>query len=84
MLLPILTSNFFVFIQFIVNYVAWPVSNSASLTGPGHAVPMYFCNIIPNLNKVESLKFHLNKAESWIASVHNIDEATQKRSILYK
>ena len=50
-----ITSNFFVFILFVVNYVAWPPSNSLANCRPA---PMYFCNIhvFPNLNTSWKLK----------------------------
>ena len=60
-----ITSNFFVFVQFVVNYVAWPAPNSLANCRP---VQMYFCNIFPNLNKVEVDQFWCtrNKANNTI------------------
>ena len=60
-----ITSNFFVFVQFVVNYVAWPAPNSLANCRP---VPMYFCNIFSNLNKVEVDQFWCtrNKANNTI------------------
>ena len=48
-----ITSNFYVFIQCVVNYVAWSASNSLGNCRP---VPMYFCNVFPNLNTSWKLK----------------------------
>ena len=48
-----ITSNFFVFIQCVVKYVAWCASNSVGNCRP---VPMYFCNVFLNLKTSWKLK----------------------------